>query len=471
MIIFERFIIYIDKGIKMVSRRKFMVGAGTIAFSGLAVSYLGTKFVDKPMKTHKGFGPLVSDKNKLLDLPRGFSYQIISSLGDKMSDGLDVPDRADGMGCLPLGDNKVALVRNHELHPKHLEDLSPLLKQHKSAHAYDTYKSCVALPGGTSTIVYDVAKNQVENQFMSLVGTIRNCAGGTTPWGTWLTCEESVDTPDGNISKEHGYIFEVPATAQGIVPAKPLKAMGRFNHEAAVVDPRTGIVYLTEDRGDSLFYRFIPKVFGKLIHGGRLQALVIKHKPKFDTRNWLQTNMPLNFWMETEWVDIENPESPEDDLRIQGHEKGAALFARGEGIHWGDNELYFCCTNGGFEHLGQIMRYQPSTYEGQLQEAKQPGKLQLFLESQNATLFNFGDNLTVTPFGHLLVCEDQYTDKVDNHLRGVTPEGELYAFAKLHSQTELAGACFSPDGSTLFVNIYSPTKTLAIKGPWHMIAS
>jgi len=93
-------------------------------------------------------------------------------------------------------------------------------------------------------------------------------------------------------------------------------------------------------------------------------------------------------------------------------------------------------------------------------------KLQLFLESEDKNLYNFGDNLTVCPNGHLLVCEDQYTDIVDNHLRGVTPSGEVYNFAKLHAQTELAGACFSPDGNTLFVNIYSPTKTLAITGPW-----
>jgi hypothetical protein len=112
------------------------------------------------------------------------------------------------------------------------------------------------------------------------------------------------------------------------------------------------------------------------------------------------------------------------------------------------------------------MRYQPSVHEGTNQEAGKPGRIQLFLESEDKSLFNFGDNLVVTPFGDLIVCEDQYTDVVDNHLRGVTLEGELYNFARLHEQTELAGACFSPDGSTMFVNVYSPTKTLAIEGPW-----
>ena len=169
--------------------------------------------------------------------------------------------------------------------------------------------------------------------------------------------------------------------------------------------------------------------------------------------------MPLATWFDVEWIVLDNPESPNDDLRARGYEKGAALFARGEGIHWGEGELYFCCTNGGQKQLGQVMKLVPSA------DGKQD-KLQLFLESEDKNLYNFGDNLTVCPNGHLLVCEDQYTDIVDNHLRGVTPNGEVYNFAKLHAQTELAGACFSPDGNTLFVNIYSPTKTLAITGAW-----
>ena len=81
-------------------------------------------------------------------------------------------------------------------------------------------------------------------------------------------------------------------------------------------------------------------------------------------------------------------------------------------------------------------------------------------------MFNFGDNLTVAPNGHLIVCEDQYTDPVDNHLRGVTPAGEVYTIGRCRLQTELAGACFSPGGQVLFVNLYSPAMTLAITGPW-----
>jgi secreted PhoX family phosphatase len=398
-----------------------------------------------------GYGPLVSDPKGLLDLPKGFSYRVISKLGDAMDDGLTVPDRADGMGCFDLGNGKLALVRNHELMP----DKDP---GGDIPFGYDRIDGDKVMPGGTTTLVLDAATLELEQEYRSLAGTIRNCAGGVTPWGSWLTCEEAVAPASDRNEKSHGWVFEVPADAGELINPEPLTAMGRFNHEAAAVDPKTGYVYLTEDRGDSLLYRFIPNLPGKLAEGGKLQALVMADGTA-DSRNWDGAAVRVGEMKAVRWIDLDNVESPEDDLRGRGAAKGAMMFARGEGIHMGDGEMYFCCTNGGAAKLGQVFRLRPGKNGG-------PDALSLFFESTSPNQFNYGDNLTVADNGHLIVCEDQYTDTVTNHLRGITPQGEAYPFALLRVQTEPAGACFSPDGKVLFLNSYSPTVTLAIAGPW-----
>jgi secreted PhoX family phosphatase len=265
-----------------------------------------------------------------------------------------------------------------------------------------------------------------------------------------------VQKPDGRINKEHGYVFEVPAAATGPVDPVPLKAMGRFNHEAACVDPASGAVYMTEDREDALLYCYVPRVKGRLSEGGTLHALALEGIP--DARNWNGTGFAPQSWQPVRWVMLDNVEAPDDDLRKRGAAAGATLFARGEGIHMGNGELYFCCTSGGAAKLGQIFRLRP-------QQAGQD-RLQLFFESTSKEQFNYGDNLTVAPNGHLIVCEDQYTEVKENHLRGITPGGSAYPLALSRVDTEWAGACFSPDGKWLFVNLYRPARTVAITGPW-----
>ena len=432
----------------IADRRQFLRATGT-AFAALAASGCMRQGL-ATTGAAPGYGPLVADPNGLIDLPAGFTYRVLSSLGDAMSDGGTVPDAADGMGCFDLGGGKLALVRNHELTPG--QDGGGA-----SGVAYDTVaRSLVPLPGGTTTLVLDARTLAVEKQFRSLSGTIRNCAGGITPWGSWLSCEENVSKPDGRINKEHGWVFEVPAAATGPVDPVPLKAMGRFNHEAACVDPATGIVYETEDRDDSLLYRFIPNVRGQLAAGGRLQALALEGQS--DSRNWSGVAVAPQSWHAGRWIDLDNPEAPDDDLRARGAAAGATLFARGEGMWMGEGEFYFACTSGGAAKLGQIFRLRP-------QSAGQD-RLQLFFESESLAQFNYGDNLTIAPSGHLIVCEDAYTDEVANRLIGLTPDGAAYPLALCRIQTELAGACFSPDGRTLFVNLYRPAKTVAITGPW-----
>ena len=430
-------------------RRAFLTGTGS-AFAALLASGCVTRQQGiSGSLSASPYGTLRPDPGGFLDLPEGFSYRVISKLGNAMSDGGNVPDRADGMGCFDLGNGKIALVRNHELKVQHAPggDLSS---------GFDRSENGAVLPGGTTTLVLDAATLSLEREYRSLAGTIRNCAGGVTPWGSWLTCEEDMTRAGEGVQRDHGWVFEVPADGQGLADHVPLKAMGRFNHEAAAVDPATGIVYLTEDRSDGLLYRFIPDKRGVLSAGGRLQALVAEGIA--DSRNWSTIDFTPGITLQASWIDVDNVESPADDLRQRGAAGGATIFARGEGIHMGDGELYFCCSSGGGAKLGQVFRIKPRENEGDA--------LELFFESTSADQFNYGDNLTVSPNGHLIVCEDQYTAIVDNHLRGISPDGRAYTFARLRAQTEPAGACWSPDGKVLFVNAYSPTVTLAITGPW-----
>jgi len=263
------------------------------------------------------------------------------------------------------------------------------------------------------------------------------------------------------VAQAHGWVFEVPATATGPVDPVPLKAMGRFDHEAVCVDPRSGIVYLTEDQNDGLFYRFIPNTPGRLAEGGKLQAMALHGRPGADTRNQDQRAWNVGDWVEIDWIDMEDVEAPAGDLRQRGHAAGAALVARGEGIWWGDNEAYLTATSGGPIRRGQVLRLQPNLDGG-------PDRLQLFVESTDEKTVNMADNITIAPWGHLVLCEDNYSDRIRNHLKGVTPEGKIYTIGRnvFHGNAEFAGACFSPDGEVLFVNIMYPGMTLAIRGPW-----
>ncbi|MEM9311418.1 MAG: alkaline phosphatase PhoX [Pseudomonadota bacterium] len=447
------------------AHRRHILGSTATAFAGLVASGCGagvgssTSAIAPTITTADGAArsprlsaPLVPDPNGVLDLQEGFSYRVLSRRGDVMDDGLSVPDSADGMGCFALkGD--IALVRNHELSPG--QDAGGALP---SGYARDA--DGAVLPGGTTTLVLDAQTLAVKRQFRSLGGTVRNCSGGITPWGTWLTCEEPGSRM--NRLRDHGFVFEVPASATSMVDPQPIKAMGRFNHEAACVDPATGIVYMSEDKDDGLLYRYQPNVPGDLAQGGRLQALALTSGIR-DSRNWNSAEVERGVAHTAHWIDLDNPEAPDDDLRKRGAAAGALVIARGEGLHMGVNdrasELYLCSTSGGAAGLGQIFRIRPGL-------AGAADTFELFFESESEEQLNFGDNLTVAPFGDLIVCEDQYTDVVNNRLIGITPAGEPYVFGALRIQTELAGGCFSPDGKWFFVNAYSPSTTFAITGPW-----
>ncbi len=476
-----------------LSRRQFL-RSSTLATASVAVSlgFLGCsrtllQKVPGLASTPYAFKP---SPNRLLDLPEGFTARAFSRTGEKMDDGLWVPGKHDGMAAYPGPNGKTILIRNHELNVTDKTIGAFGWNNEKIERAaldkfYDAGSGELPALGGTTTLVYNTTTQTLEKHFLSLAGTLRNCAGGLTPWNTWITCEETVQKvePETTYEADHGYNFEVPVSADiGLADPIPLKAMGRFNHEAVAVDPKTGIVYQTEDRGDSLIYRFIPDTPWELAEGGKLQALRIRDLKSADTRNWRSRTQKVLRWtyspipagetFAVEWVDIEDVESPNDDLRIQGNEdKGAAKFARGEGIWYGNSqgtgEFYIACTNGGIAYKGQIWKYTPSPYEGASREEQEPGMLQLFVEPNDRNLMENADNLTVAPWGDLIICEDGPNEEF---LVGITPEGHLYKFARnAGNMSELAGATFSPDGTTLFVNIQSHGITLAITGPWHEI--
>ena len=448
----------------LLDRRQFAAaGLASAAFAGLARAAVEVQRDGGYRNEVAGYGPLGKDPQGLLDLPASFSYAVLSRFGEAMDDGYLTPDKFDGMACLALPGGKAALVRNHELRPEDQHrgpagGIRRLQDRLLAEPHYGKDDRGRVLPGGTSTLIVDARTGRREAHFLSLAGTAVNCAGGPTPWGSWLTCEETSLAAPGT-ERSHGWVFEVPAAQRGLgQAARPLTALGRFRHEAAAVDPATGIVYLTEDRDDGLFYRFLPSRPGRLAEGGRLQALAFVEGPA-DSRNWNGIGFAPRTTRAVRWIDLEETDAPKDDLRQRGAAAGAAIFARGEGLHAGKGEYYFTCTSGGAAKLGQIFRLRPAA-------SGRAETLDLFFESGDSQLFEYGDNLTVAPNGHLVVCEDRPGSAV-NYLRGVTPAGKVYTIARLHAATELAGATFSPTGEILFLNIYAPGVTVAMRGPWN----
>ena len=459
-----------SKQTSTISRRHLLRSAAglSLGFAGLRTSLAQRLWT--PHEHGTGYGDLIADPNGIIDLPSGFSYHVFSRVGETMDDGLLVPGDHDGMATFPGPDGKTIIVRNHELSADEQSksafganyELLGLIDQDK---LYDAGGGTRPAIGGTTTLVYDTENKVLEKHFLSLVGTCRNCAGGPTPWGTWISCEENVSKAGGLIEKDHGFNFEVPAMADsGLVDPVPLTAMGRFNHEAVAVDPASGIVYQTEDRDNGLIYRYIPDQAGQLALGGRLQALVIRDLPSAETRNWTEQLIPPGQPMTVGWIDLDEVLSPSDDLRSRGFAAGAARFARGEGMWYGSDAIFFACTSGGGNRRGQIWKYTPSSVEGQPNENTDPGILELFVEPNDTNLLEKADNITVAPWGDLFICED---GDGDQYVDVVTPAGEIFKFARnaLNSD-EFAGSTFSPDGTTLFVNIQKPGMTLAITGPW-----
>ena len=466
-----------------MKRRQFLVRASALGLLGMSHPFAGYVAAQgRAVRPVAGYGPLeatkdLADGEVRLFLPKGFEYRSFNAVGELLGDGAKTPAKHDGMGAFKAPSGNTILIRNHEVN-------KPVGAFGDVATAYDA-----AAGGGTVTLEV-TSRGEVVSSRVSLNGTQMNCAGGVMPWGAWITAEETVNGPDvGNdytkgdnakLTQKHGYIFEVPVSGKA---SGPIRAAGRFAHEAAVFDPLNEVLYMTEDNFGfaSGFYRYLPPAKpskeGRLVDGGKLQMLAIRGQPNKN----LALAQPKNATYAVTWVDIEEPDPTFKDLPCndtaiqhvgnQGRWKGAAWFSRLEGAVHHNGSIYFVSTQGGAtpaegpskeggfgKGRGQIWQYHI---------AKQT--LRLVFESPAEAALDMPDNITVSPRGTLILCED---GSDDNFLRALTPAGQLIDFAKLvpiasDKGAEFAGATFSPDGQTLFVNIQANQgRSIAIWGPW-----
>ena len=407
-------------------RGSFAATALTLPFAGLLSRRAGAR----------DYGELVPDPEGIFDLPEGFTYVILEQRGDSMDDGYVVPGRPDGMACFAGPDGTWVLMCNHEVSLLDAANGAYDLGE-APAEAYDADAF-----GGVTRVVIDPRTMTRISSNLVLTGTVRNCAGGPSPWG-WLSCEE--DT-----SSDHGYVFACPIDADAVVAPERIVGYGRFNHEAAAVDPDTLACYLTEDRGDGCLYRFLPDDPGDPFTG-TLQALRVIGREGLDT----STGLAVGELLDVDWVEVTDPDPPGDTVRDEAQAAGAATFSRGEGIWLHESEIYFACTNGGPAGLGQVFR---------LIDGPGGSTLELVAQSESADVLDFPDNVTVAPWGQVFISEDGGGDQF---VRAIDDMGNVIPFARnAVSDSELAGVCFSPDGRAMFVNIQSDGLTLMVTGPF-----
>ncbi|WP_232664931.1 alkaline phosphatase PhoX [Pseudonocardia sp. TRM90224] len=453
-----------------MNRRSLLARAGAVGAGAAVLGSVDALFAGNAaaaaIAEPGGWGPLVPDPAGLLDLPAGFSYTVISREGDDLRSGQGkVPSRHDGMAAFPGHRRGVTLVRNHECRPDAPIGVPPL-----PDFTYDP-----AAKGGCTALELDHSRALVSEQVV-IAGTAVNCAGGPTPWRTWLTCEESEDKAGKNgYTRDHGFVFEVdPHNMTRNRNPQPLKAMGRFQHEAVAIDPGTGIVYETEDAFEKpfgLYYRFLPtKPRGKwrsLLAGGELQAMRVPGVPDLSV-----VQEPGTHFEGIEWVPVPDPLAQETPIRLQDFGPGGITHAQKlEGNYWGNNGVYFVSSfaraaeGSAAEHNGQVWHYNPKLNTLTLEIVFGP-KIDPELPGESP------DNIALSPHGGLFVCED---GSGGQHVYGVDRKGQVHPLARNRQNTgsaeepefgEFAGVTFSPDARTLFVNVYNPGTTFAITGPW-----
>jgi secreted PhoX family phosphatase len=464
--------------------RTSAVGLG-IAFAGSIEAIAGPGTALAATAAPNGYGPLVTDPAGLLALPRGFSYTVVARAGETtLDEGGATPSDADGTAAFARVGGST-LVNNHEIGSD-----EPYGVPVTAGLTYDENAR-----GGTTTIEVDKDGARL-GEYVSVAGTHNNCAGGITPWGTWLTCEETEDKAGKVVNgkpllKNHGYVFEVDPhsqTANLDKAAVPLTFLGRYAHEAVCVDPATSAIYLTEDAASplGLYFRWTPPAGfqpgkGALLalaqsaggaNAGSLQAMSCS-AAGVHLDDLSQALTPGTAYDVT-WVDVPDRDATTTSVRKQFAATGQVTRSRKlEGQWWGDGGAYFVASfarsgEGGDgsvnTHDGQVWFYDPSDETITLKT--------IFGKNPDPSVeggYDGPDNITVSPYGGVILAED---GEGLSHLVGVTEAGTAYALARNEiNESEFTGPTFSADGKVLFANIQDPGIVFAIRGPWKRVGT
>ncbi|MBX3703303.1 MAG: DUF839 domain-containing protein [Steroidobacteraceae bacterium] len=482
-----------------ISRRGFLAGSASASVAAVLAAAAARRALAAPRTSSSipgPYGPLRPARDletglPLILLPEGFEYRTFSWSGDTMPDGEPTPDAHDGMGVIHAtaahGETELTLVRNHE---------RAFARSILAPARYDTAVPGGQrfAPGGGTTTLRFRGRRWIDAR-PSLGGTIFNCAGGVTPWGSWLSCEETLVDLSASGGRRHGYVFEVRRDARR-TSARPIVDMGRMMHEAVAIDPATKVAWLTEDNPRrSCFYRFLPKdpggTPGSYEAGGRLQAAKVAGLERADL-----LTPALGDLYPIAWVDIGNPDAPPGSAPaglpdapnetsgpfLQAWAKGALRLSRGEGICWHDGKVFLVDTAAGTSADGRRGSGDGAVWEYDPREET----LRAIFVAESPLVADNIDNITVSPQGTIFLCEDgdPVTDEYGpgTRLLGLSPRGDSWIFAKNNvalSQPEIAaagkrilpgdyrgeewaGVCFDPAGELMFVNIQRPGITFAI---------
>ncbi|MCF1598281.1 alkaline phosphatase PhoX [Streptomyces muensis] len=423
-----------------------------------------------------GYGPLIPDPKGILALPAGFKYRVITYSGKtKLESGEFTPSNHDGTAAFDGPRGTTLLVNNHELKGPRANWKYPVPLT--EGLVYDP-----AASGGCTVV--EVRRDGQVAEWVGIAGTSTNCAGGRTPWGTWLTCEENSDRAGSNgMTKDHGYVFEVdPSDRRANRDPKPLKFFGRYDHEAVVIDPRRGHAYLTEDAAgpNGLLFRWTPPKGFEYGHG-RFRTLpddagVLQAPRCFDSGGKFVDDLSRATKTGTvygvDWVDVPDRDARTTPVRKQFADGEITRARKLEGMWWGDGGTYIVSSyareeSPGAAHDGQVWFYDPK---------RRTLTLKVLLgvnpdPSEDGAL-DGPDNITVSPYGGLVIAED---GEGVQHLFGATDSGRTYPIARNElnigtedepEYSEFAGVTFSCDGRTLYASIQTPGIMVAITGPW-----